>query len=765
MIDFFARTGRGCILYGKENFPGEGHMETKVGKQSYLQRLWRTVFYPAPEPIPFTRTFWWATGLVALAALLFAGFYILYLTRLQDAYMTHAEDLGIMDQAIWNTIHGNVLHQTLCNTLTDTNCYQIAGISRFAIHFEPILLPISLLYLIAPTPKTLIVVQTLIVASGAFPAFWLARLRLRNEWIGVVCAVLYLLYPAQQQATTFDFHAVTFTASLLLFTLYFLYTRRTLWLFVFAILAMACKEEIPGIIVMLGLWTIVFQHRWRSGLALIILAFAWLGASLAVVHLFSPTGHSLLISRYAYLGGNAKEILRNVVFHGGTLLKEHVLEHNHMFYLRTLLTPTGYLALLAPWVMILTLPTLLLNLFSTDSQMYSGLYQYSAEIVPFLIFSTIEALWLIQWVVRKLVTYTQNHSIGISTFTWRADARYVQVLQKTGLAVLLTIYLLFSVVRADVSHGVTPFTQGFVWPQSSAHTALAQSFLQQIPPTASISAQTSLVPHISHRAKIYLFPYAAKTADYIFLDVTSDLYPFVNSLDYIRAAKDILLDGQHGVIAAHDGYLLIQRGLAGPGVSPFSMVDPADAPDESVVLPQLPGRFCSFVKTQTKNVTHPVDVTFSQSSPASTGSMNLIGFSAGVPSTLSISAGYLSLTTYWEVSNTIEMPLQQIIMITDKNGHEHLASTDVPSVYWCQTNTWKPRMIVRITSRVFSLRTINLPRGPAHLSFALIPLLQPAKDIMNEEVRLPIRVLQAPKTVTAIPGTNALEVMPMTLES
>src|SRR5712691_5876200 len=222
--------------------------------------VWRNrlYLYPAPDAMPHTPLFWLATGLVTLADLLFAGYFIFYLTGRHDAYITSAEDLGIMDQAIWSTLHGQILHQTICNIVNDTNCYSINGISRFAIHFEPILFPVSLFYLIWPDPNTLLVIQTLVVASGAFPAFWLARLRLRNELAAVGIAVLYLLSPAQQQATVFEFHSVTFTAALLLFTLYFMYTRRTLWLFVFAILSMACKEEIPAVIALFGLWTMLF---------------------------------------------------------------------------------------------------------------------------------------------------------------------------------------------------------------------------------------------------------------------------------------------------------------------------------------------------------------------------------------------------------------------------------------------------------------------------------------------------------------------------
>ena len=136
---------------------------------------WQKDFYPAPEPSPRTRSFWIALGLVALAVLIYIIYFSIFLTTKQDAFKTNGEDLGIMDQAIWSLLHGSMFHQTICNVLTDTNCYGINGIYRFAIHFEPILFPISLFYLIWPDPKTLLILQVLIVASGAFPAFWLAR--------------------------------------------------------------------------------------------------------------------------------------------------------------------------------------------------------------------------------------------------------------------------------------------------------------------------------------------------------------------------------------------------------------------------------------------------------------------------------------------------------------------------------------------------------------------------------------------------------------
>src|ERR1051326_6036720 len=65
----------------------------------------RLYLYPAPEPLERTRLFWIATGLVSFMVLAFCTYFILYLTGRHDALMTSAEDLGIMDQALWNQVH------------------------------------------------------------------------------------------------------------------------------------------------------------------------------------------------------------------------------------------------------------------------------------------------------------------------------------------------------------------------------------------------------------------------------------------------------------------------------------------------------------------------------------------------------------------------------------------------------------------------------------------------------------------------------------
>src|SRR6266849_7397353 len=102
-------------------------LDAKIVRTPWRKRIaiWRNrlFLYPTPEPLPRTPAFWLATALVALLVLLFSCFFIFYLTGKQDAYMTHSEDLGIMDQAIWKTVHGHLFQPTFRNSLNDTPCY------------------------------------------------------------------------------------------------------------------------------------------------------------------------------------------------------------------------------------------------------------------------------------------------------------------------------------------------------------------------------------------------------------------------------------------------------------------------------------------------------------------------------------------------------------------------------------------------------------------------------------------------------------------
>lgn len=739
----------------------------------------RLYLYPAPEPLPRTRLFWLAMGLVTLAVAVFSTYFILYLVSMQNAFQMNAEDMGIMDQAIWSTIHGQMLHQTVCNILHDTNCGGFDGITRFALHFEPILFPVSLFYLFWSDPRMLLILQVLVVASGAYPAFWLARLRLRNELAAVAIALLYLLYPALQQAVAIDFHAVTFTAAFLLFTLYFMYTRRTIWLFVFVVLSILCKEEIGVVIAVFGLWTIVFQRRWKTGLTMVLLGSAASAlAILVIIPHFSPTGHPMLATRY---GGSSGQSLLSQLLHPKTFIGQYLLEHAHLAYLRSLFAPGAFLPLLAPWVLVMAVPSIALNLLSSDVQQYTGLFHYNAEIVPVLVFSTIEALVLILWITQfawskigegilwRVADSGKEMDVEAGTRKGMPLRSYGRMLH-IGLLFLLLLFVLFTTIRRDETFfGKMPFAQNFQWPRSSAHSNLAQHFIDMIPVNASVSAQTKLVSHLSHRASIYLFPYgtpfdptrpasvSTDQAEYILLDLEGDIYPYYTSLQYITDVKTVLLSGRYGVVAAQDGYLLLKRGLPPPGVSPYSAVSAAQAQDptqRALFLPDLPASLCSDSAVGPQHAPSTTLATFN--GPG--GSLSLLDFKVNTSDIINRTSG-ITVTTEWRVNTPINVPLQFLFTMMGSDGSEYFVSNDVPQLYWCQTNSWKAGSILQMTSRTFTVNDSKVPYGLAHLSLSLLPLAQLSDKIMDGQARLPLHVDNGSGTQ----AMNALQLKSITI--
>src|SRR5690606_18595693 len=95
--------------------------------------------------------------LLGLAILAYA-IYFSHLTLLRyAAYEARALDMGNLNQAVWNTAHGNWFHLT----------NQPGTVNRLSLHVEPILIPISWLYWIYPGPPTLLVLQAVTVALAA----------------------------------------------------------------------------------------------------------------------------------------------------------------------------------------------------------------------------------------------------------------------------------------------------------------------------------------------------------------------------------------------------------------------------------------------------------------------------------------------------------------------------------------------------------------------------------------------------------------------
>jgi uncharacterized membrane protein len=573
--------------------PPKGQQVAVLARFPWLITVGR--FLSAPfdvlPPAPKGRWSRIALILVGVMALIFVVYFTAYTWAWFDAFHSNAEDMGIMDQALWTTLHGALLHQTICNSISDTNC--LGDISRFAIHFEPLMLPISLLYIFAPSPKTLLLLQALVLGCGAFPVYWMACRRLQSPLAGVGFAAAYLLYPAMQSAELFDFHAVTLATTFLMFALYFMLTRNNVGLIIFCVLALATKEEIPVDVIMIALAIIVFQRRYRIGLGLIVLSLIWLGISLVVMHAFSPLGHSSTASRYSYLGGSPLKVAEYVITHPVQLLKSQVLSSNGRFNIHELFGALGYVGFLSPSVVVMAIPALAINLLSSDPRMQMGIHQYSAELVPFMFLAAISSvaflLGLLALVIRRappfldrlggtslgrrlapatahdgqFATSTASIQVSGNQASHFGSRSSIPVVASRVLIALLVLVILFFCWK-DNPNGDFPSKRYFSWPQTTAHTQLFSKVAALIPANASVSAQDTLVPHLSQRHFIYQYPYMANQSDYVVLDTSGNIYPFplksaAGLAQYKQSVQDLLNSGDFRVIFSQDGYLVLQH--------------------------------------------------------------------------------------------------------------------------------------------------------------------------------------------------------------
>ncbi len=225
-----------------------------------------------------------------------AGFSALSILR-HRALQTGRFDLGNMVQAVWSTAHGHPLAVT-----------GLRGdeISRLAAHFDPILAAFAPLWLVWPSPDSLLVAQAVAVALGALPVFWLARKHLGSERAGAAFALAYLLYPPTQWLTLNEFHPVALACPLLLFAIWYLDEDRLLPFALFALAAAISKEEIGLVVAGLGLWHAIARRHWLEGAAIAAggLAISLVAIEVVIPH-FNRAGTSSFFARYSQVGGSA----------------------------------------------------------------------------------------------------------------------------------------------------------------------------------------------------------------------------------------------------------------------------------------------------------------------------------------------------------------------------------------------------------------------------------------------------------------------------
>jgi uncharacterized membrane protein len=595
-------------------------------------------------------------ALVYLLVLLHVLFFAWLSIQRHRAFESNAMDLGYTDQVVWNTLHGRILQfSTYRNALIDLplDLFRRTDV-LLAYHVELLLVPISLLYLVYGSPVTLLALQAVVIGLGALPAFWLARDYLESDWVGLVFALAYLLAPALQGALLSDFHAVSLTASLLLFAFYSLHMRRYVPYFVLIVVAMLAKEDVPLLVAMLGLYLLLVRRERAVGGITVLLGAGWF---LIATKVIQPYYHGLPTSpffhRITVFGPTIKASLLNVI-REPALVWRWLKQPEIVTYLGGLLASAGFMPLFSPLVLGLSAPVVAMNVFSTWSWTHSEGAHYSASIVPFVIVAGIYGLG---WLARQM-------------------ARVNGITRRRAVHALSAVTLLV-VGYHHYQIGISPISRSYTPPRITAHDRLAGQFMALIPPDAALSTQSGLYPHLAHREKAYFFP-AINDAEYVLLDVTGPSFPITLEEVYVTAER-LLGSGEYSVLAAGDGYLLLKRGRSGG------------------VETSLPDAFYSFARVDEGAVPRRLRARFGDA-------LELLGYDYATGNAVHAQQLPATVTTYWRPLRPLGDELTLNLFFSRQDGAivYHYAGPTATEL-WYPPRLWQEGEVIRIETPTLSV--------------------------------------------------------------
>src|SRR3984893_119935 len=353
--------------------------ELRVTPGGIPRKIWHVLC-----SLPAQRALAWAIVLMFVAAdITLVGQHAL--VRYQS-YHADAFDLGNMDQAVWNTLHGHLLR------FTNRGADWYGPPTRLGVHVEPILLLIAPLYLIYTGPETLLVLQTVALALGGIPLLLLGLRRLPELPLVTAAFVgAYLLTPEILGEALYDFHGVALATPLLLLALWALDAKRYGWFVCAGVLAAFCKEEVALSLVPAGLFIAFWQGRLRLGLAVSLLSIIWVAVCFLVIlphYDIRTAGANNFWYRYGWLGNTPNSALHHVLTQPWMLLSP-LQDPARRKYLVELLRSGGGLGIFAPVFWLSTIPDIFINVLSTHEEQYSGFFQYNAVILPYLMASAI----------------------------------------------------------------------------------------------------------------------------------------------------------------------------------------------------------------------------------------------------------------------------------------------------------------------------------------------------------------------------------------
>lgn len=480
-------------------------------------------------------------AMLAFFVTLFAFSYLRYRT-----FKAHVHDLGLISQTLWNTLQGDFFR----NSINPEIGY---GSSYLGNHFSPGLLAWLPAYALWPSPVTLLFLQALVLALGAWPLYLVLREQLgRPTAAALACA--YLLQPGLWFAGLYDFHHETAAATLALWIWWCHRNDRVDPMLLLLAFVASLKEHLPLMTGAFGVYLIVSRERPRLGLAIAIASGAYFAFVLgALVPYFNETAaHSYFARRFPHLGANAREALITCLTRPHEVLG-FMLTPRHLAYVLALLGPWLFLPLLAPLVLLVPLPVLFINMQSRVEVSYDIGFYHADSAMPWIALAACAGF-------AKLAR--RKRLARLLPALVLANAAYWHLTVQSFYLPELRLPLSPLAHRED--YRVTP------------HHLAIDALAKRIPHGALVSVQANLACFFTDRPRLVPFPFRMTGADFVVLDLTEtyahrprwrrfwlEFERQAPAAKYCAAVREMLASRDHRVLVHQDGYVVFGRRGAG----------------------------------------------------------------------------------------------------------------------------------------------------------------------------------------------------------
>ncbi|MBR8827400.1 MAG: DUF2079 domain-containing protein [Gomphosphaeria aponina SAG 52.96 = DSM 107014] len=514
---------------------------------------------------------------VLLSALTFFLFsLIIALHRHYTFYSTY--DQGIFNQIFWNNIHGNFFNSSLASAISTTVTHfeepPRVYDSHLGQHFTASMLLWLPLYYLFPAQATLIILQVTLVTVAGLVLYALARHHLAAP-LATIITISFYSANAVIGPTLSNFHNIS-ELPLLIFALLLAMEKRCWWLFsLFALWILAVREDAGLTLFSIGFYLILSRRYPRLGLLVCTLSFVYiLLVTNVVMPLFSEDiSKRFMIDKFGqYVEGedaSSLEIIWGMISQPGVVLQQLVSPPGLTIqYLLAHWLPLAFIPAISPVSWLAAGFPLLTFLLGKGTSVLVISIRYAMSVVPGLFYGTI--IWWRGQGFRNFNTQLEELTPRKLTPSFRRFWIF---------CISLSLCFALTDARNQIFYFLIPDSfSPWVYvslPTQWQRTKEINLLLAQIPPDASVSATTYIIPHLSGRREIIRLPALELRNDqeqvikveYAIADLwqlNKYQVAFKHEREMLKeitiTIDNMTANNEYGIIGFKNGVILLQKG-------------------------------------------------------------------------------------------------------------------------------------------------------------------------------------------------------------